>query len=93
MLKTSALKTWSGDWLKYGGGGQVWNALVYDPDFNQLYMATGNGFPWNQNYRSDGGGDNLFISSIIAVDADTGRYHWHYQETPGIAGITTPLPT
>ncbi|HEY6453820.1 MAG TPA: PQQ-dependent dehydrogenase, methanol/ethanol family [Steroidobacteraceae bacterium] len=83
VLKSKALKTWSGDWLKYGGGGQVWNALVYDPDFNQIYMATGNGFPWNQNYRSNGGGDNLFISSIIAVDADTGQYHWHYQETPG----------
>ncbi len=83
VLKAKALPTWSGDWLKYGGGGQVWNALVYDPDFNQIYMATGNGFPWNQNYRSNGGGDNLFISSIIAVDADTGAYHWHYQETPG----------
>jgi quinohemoprotein ethanol dehydrogenase len=83
VLQAKALKTWSGDWLKYGGGGQVWNALVYDPDFNQIYMATGNGFPWNQNYRSNGGGDNLFISSIIAVDADTGQYHWHYQETPG----------
>jgi quinohemoprotein ethanol dehydrogenase len=83
VLKSKALKTWSGDWLKYGGGGQVWNSLVYDPDFNQVYMATGNGFPWNQNYRSNGGGDNLFISSIIAVDADTGQYHWHYQETPG----------
>jgi quinohemoprotein ethanol dehydrogenase len=83
VLRSKALKTWSGDWLKYGGGGQVWNALVYDPDFNQIYMATGNGFPWNQNYRSNGGGDNLFISSIIAVDADTGQYHWHYQETPG----------
>jgi quinohemoprotein ethanol dehydrogenase len=83
VLKSVALKTWSGDWLKYGGGGQVWNALVYDPDFNQIYMATGNGFPWNQNYRSNGGGDNLFISSIIAVDADTGQYRWHYQETPG----------
>jgi quinohemoprotein ethanol dehydrogenase len=83
VLKSKALPTWHGDWLKYGGGGQVWNALVYDPDFNQVYMATGNGFPWNQNYRSNGGGDNLFISSIIAVDADTGRYRWHYQETPG----------
>ncbi|HTY94179.1 MAG TPA: PQQ-dependent dehydrogenase, methanol/ethanol family [Steroidobacteraceae bacterium] len=83
VLKTRALATWSGDWAKYGGGGQVWNALVYDPDFNQIYMATGNGFPWNQNYRSNGGGDNLFISSIIAVDADTGAYRWHYQETPG----------
>ena len=83
VLRNVALRTWSGDWLKYVGGGQVWNALVYDPDFNQLYMATGNGFPWNQNYRSDGGGDNLFISSIIAVDADTGQYRWHYQETPG----------
>ncbi|MGB6449936.1 MAG: PQQ-dependent dehydrogenase, methanol/ethanol family [Steroidobacteraceae bacterium] len=81
-LKKIALPTWHGQWWKYGGGGNVWNAIVYDPDFNQLYLATGNGYPWNENFRSEGKGDNLFLSSIIAVDADTGRYRWHYQETP-----------
>jgi quinohemoprotein ethanol dehydrogenase len=83
VLKRKAVPTWFGDWYKYGGGAHVWNALVYDPDFNQIYMATGNGFPWNQDYRSSDHGDNLFISSIVAVDADTGKYKWHYQETPG----------
>ena len=83
VLASKARPTWFGEWYKYGGGGHVWNALVYDPAFNQLYVGTGNGYPWNQNFRSAGKGDNLFIASIIALDADTGRYKWHYQETPG----------
>jgi quinohemoprotein ethanol dehydrogenase len=83
VLATKARPTWFGDWYRHGGGGHVWNALVYDPDFNQIYFGTGNGFPWNRNFRSAGRGDNLFISSIVAVDADTGQYRWHYQETPG----------
>ena len=84
VLAKIARPTWAGDGYRYGGGGgTVWNALVYDPDFNQLYLGTGNGFPWNRRFRSAGRGDNLFIASIIAVDADTGRYKWHYQESPG----------
>jgi quinohemoprotein ethanol dehydrogenase len=83
VLAKLARPTWFGDWYKYGGGGHVWNALVFDPDFNQLYLATGNGLPWNRQYRSAGKGDNLFIASIVALDADTGRYKWHYQEVPG----------
>ncbi|HEU5481354.1 MAG TPA: PQQ-binding-like beta-propeller repeat protein, partial [Candidatus Tumulicola sp.] len=84
VLATRARPTWSGDGYRYGGGGgTVWNALVYDPDFNQIYLGTGNGYPWNRSYRSDGRGDNLFIASIVALDADTGRYKWHYQESPG----------
>ncbi len=81
-LRTIALPTWHGHWWTSGGGGNVWNAIVYDADLNQLYLATGNGYPWNESFRSEGKGDNLFLSSIIAVDADTGRYLWHYQETP-----------
>lgn len=85
VLAAKARPTWFGKWYRYGGGGNVWNAIVYDPELNQLYLGSGNGFPWNPNFRSDGKGDNLFVSSIIAVDADTGRYKWHYQETPGDA--------
>lgn len=86
VLAKTARPTWFGnDWPRYGGGGHVWNALVFDPDFNQVYMATGNGLPWNHEIRSEGKGDNLFIASIVAVDADTGKYKWHYQETPGDA--------
>ena len=83
VLARIARPTWFGPWTAYRGGGQVWNAIVYDPDFNQLYIATGNGFPHNQKFRSAGQGDNLFIASIVALNADTGHYVWHLQETPG----------
>lgn len=84
VLAELARPTWAGEGYRYGGGGgTVWNALVYDPDFNQLYLGTGNGYPWNRRFRSAGRGDNLFIASIVALDADTGRYKWHYQESPG----------
>jgi quinohemoprotein ethanol dehydrogenase len=85
VLEKIAEPTWFGKWYEYGGGAHVWNAIVFDPELNQLYLPTGNGFPWNPHFRSEGKGDNLFISSIVAVDADTGQYRWHYQETPGDA--------
>jgi len=78
-----AAKTWAGEWWKYGGGGTVWNAITYDEEFNQIYLGTGNGAPWNHKIRSLGQGDNLFLSSIVALDADTGAYKWHYQTNPG----------
>jgi len=80
----AALATWTGDrWWHFGGGGTVWNAIVYDPDFNQLYLGVGNGSPLARAIRSPGGGDNLYLSSIVALDADTGRMRWYYQTTPG----------
>jgi len=80
----AAAKTWTGEnWWEIGGGGTVWNSIVYDADLNQLYIGTGNGSPWPRAIRSPGGGDNLFLSSIVALDADTGRMKWHYQTTPG----------
>jgi quinohemoprotein ethanol dehydrogenase len=78
-----AAKTWTGEWWKMGGGGTVWNAMTYDPEYNRIYLGTGNGAPWNQKIRSPGGGDNLFLCSIVALDADTGEYVWHYQTNPG----------
>ena len=78
-----AAKTWNGKWWEHGGGGTVWNGLTFDPEFNRVYLGTGNGSPWNQRMRSPGGGDNLFLCSIVALDADTGEYVWHYQTTPG----------
>jgi PQQ-dependent dehydrogenase (methanol/ethanol family) len=82
-IMTKAAATWSGQWWTLGGGGTVWDAIVYDPDFKQLIVGVGNGSPWNQQIRSPGGGDNLFLSSILALDAATGAYKWHYQTTPG----------
>jgi alcohol dehydrogenase (cytochrome c)/quinohemoprotein ethanol dehydrogenase len=78
-----AAKTWSGEWWKAGGGGTVWEGISFDPKLNLIYFGTGNGSEWNQAYRSAGRGDNLFLASIIAVDADSGAYVWHYQATPG----------
>lgn len=76
-------KTWTGEWWKIGGGGTAWDTIVYDPAFDQVLVGTGNGSPWNQRFRSPDGGDNLFLCSIVALDAKTGRYRWHYQTTPG----------
>lgn len=78
-----AAKTWHGEWWKVGGGGTVWDSISYDPDLNLLYLGVGNSAPWNPAVRSQGKGDNLFVSSIVALNADTGDYVWHYQTTPG----------
>jgi PQQ-dependent dehydrogenase (methanol/ethanol family) len=78
-----AAKTWTGEWWKQGGGGTAWDAFAFDPALNLLYVGTGNGQPWNRRVRSPEGGDNLFLSSIVALNADTGEYVWHYQTTPG----------
>ncbi|WP_241505778.1 PQQ-dependent dehydrogenase, methanol/ethanol family [Parahaliea mediterranea] len=79
-----AAKTWSGgEWWKNGGGGTVWDSMSYDPELDLLYIGSGNGSPWSRKLRSPGGGDNLFLSSIIALRPDTGEYVWHYQTAPG----------
>jgi PQQ-dependent dehydrogenase (methanol/ethanol family) len=78
-----AAKTWTGEWWKLGGGGTVWDSLSYDPELDLLYVGTGNGSPWSQRLRSPGGGDNLFLSSILALRPDTGELVWYYQTTPG----------
>ncbi|MBQ96193.1 MAG: PQQ-dependent dehydrogenase, methanol/ethanol family [Actinobacteria bacterium] len=88
----AAAKTWSGDVLGsesgIGGGGTVWDSMAYDPELDLLYFGVGNGSPWNRAYRSPGAdgagdGDNLYLSSIVAIRPDTGEYVWHYQTTPG----------
>jgi quinohemoprotein ethanol dehydrogenase len=78
-----AAKTWTGEWWKLGGGGTPWDSMTYDPDLGLIFVGTGNGSPVARGQRSPGGGDNLFLCSIVALDAKTGEYRWHYQETPG----------
>jgi quinohemoprotein ethanol dehydrogenase len=75
--------TWAGEWWKLGGGGTVWDSMAYDRDLDLLYIGVGNGGPWNRQLRSAGKGDNLFLSSIVALRGKTGEYVWHFQTTPG----------
>ncbi len=81
----AAAKTWdpAGKYWLNGGGGTPWDTITFDPDLNMVYIGTGNGSPWNRNIRSPSGGDNLYLASLVALNADTGKYVWHYQETPG----------
>ncbi len=78
-----AAETWTGEWWAAGGGGTAWDSMAYDPELDLLYIGTGNGGPWTSYARSPGGGDNLFLCSILALRPDTGELVWHYQTTPG----------
>ena len=79
-----AAATWpDGEWWTVGGGGTVWDSIAFDPELDLLYIGVGNGSPWPRALRTPGGGDNLFLCSIDALDPDTGEYLWHYHTTPG----------
>ncbi|HTQ13345.1 MAG TPA: PQQ-dependent dehydrogenase, methanol/ethanol family [Rhizomicrobium sp.] len=84
---TRALKTWDTTgkykFWKIGGGGAPWNSMAYDPRLDLFYFGTGNGNPWNRDLRSPKGGDNLYLSSVVALHAKTGKFAWAYQTTPG----------
>ncbi|HKR90279.1 MAG TPA: PQQ-dependent dehydrogenase, methanol/ethanol family [Phenylobacterium sp.] len=86
VLREKAAATWSdGAWKVTGGGGTVWDAMAYDPGLDLLFVGVGNGSPYDYVARSGGKGDNLFLSSIVALKPETGEYVWHYQTTPGEA--------
>ena len=70
--------TWPGD-LWQTGGSATWNGATYDPETNLIFAGTGNPAPWNSHLRP---GDNLFSSSTVAINPDTGKIVWHYQNTP-----------
>ncbi len=78
----AAAKTWGGEWWTLGGGGTVWDSIVYDPRTDLVLFGTGNAEPWNPAAHDRGEGDALYTASVVAVDASTGAYRWHFQETP-----------
>ena len=85
IFASSANDTWgnSGEWKTAGGGGTVWDSIIYDTVNDSVIFGVGNASPWNAETRDpEGNGDNYFLSSIVAVDADTGKYKWHFQTTP-----------
>jgi PQQ-dependent dehydrogenase (methanol/ethanol family) len=84
VLRETAAATWfDGAWKQTGGGGTVWDAITYDETNDLVLIGVGNGSPWSHAVRSGGRGDNLFLSSIVALQPETGEYVWHYQTTPG----------
>jgi quinohemoprotein ethanol dehydrogenase len=79
----AAAKTWGADFTKHGGGGgTAWNGITFDPETNRVYIGAGNAGAYDPLIRDPGDpkGDNLYTSSIVALDATTGKYIWHYQE-------------
>jgi quinohemoprotein ethanol dehydrogenase len=79
----AAAKTWDRNsrW-DMGAGGSPWDAINYDAETGLVLVGTGNAEPYSFEIRSPSGGTNLYTSSIIAIDAKTGRLKWHYQESP-----------
>jgi quinohemoprotein ethanol dehydrogenase len=77
-----AAATWNGEYWKTGTGGGPWDSITFDSELNRIYVGTGNAAPYDPEARSPGGGDNLYTASIVALDADTGAYMWHYQVNP-----------
>jgi PQQ-dependent dehydrogenase (methanol/ethanol family) len=75
-----ALKTWGGpDGWKKAAGGSTFAGVTYDAVLNLVYFGVDGPFPWSARDRR---GDNLFTESVVAVNADTGEYVWHYQTVP-----------
>ncbi len=73
-------KSWGGDSGKFGGGGG-WMTGSYDPALNLVYWGTANPAPdydWGQARP----GDNLYTSSVLALNPDNGDLKWHFQEIP-----------
>jgi alcohol dehydrogenase (cytochrome c) len=72
-------ETWEGDsWMH--GGASVWVTGSYDPALNLTYWGVGNAGP--DFTGDDRKGDNLYSSSVVALDPDTGKLKWHFQFSP-----------
>ncbi len=81
-VQEMAAKTWNGEWWKTGTGGGPWDDITFDEELGRIYVGTGNVSPVDPKTRWQEQGDNLFTAGIVALDAATGKYVWHYQENP-----------
>jgi alcohol dehydrogenase (cytochrome c) len=88
----SGTESWPGDTYLHGGG-TTWMPGTYDPELNTLYWGTGNASP---DYDGDvRPGDDLYTSSVLAINPDTGKLKWYFQFTPhdvyDYDGVETPV--
>ena len=83
-LYLRAMATWGEGWYERTKGcGSVWDAMVYDEQTDQLIIGTGGPAPLDPTLRGKGAGDELFTNAVVALDADTGDYRWHFSQVPG----------
>lgn len=78
-----AAKTWDPEFLPNAAGGSAWEDITYDPVTGLVYIGVGGASPWSPSDRGKKRGDELFTNSIVALNARTGDYVWHFQTTPG----------
>jgi quinohemoprotein ethanol dehydrogenase len=82
-IMKKAAASWGKDEFKNTKGcGSPWDAITYDPVLKQLYFGVAGPAPWNPQDRAPDMGDELFSTAIVAVNAETGAYAWHYTTTP-----------
>lgn len=83
-LYRRAMATWGEGWYEHTKGcGSVWDAMVYDEQTDQLIIGTGGPAPFNPTLRGKGAGDELFTNAVVALDAKSGDYRWHFSQVPG----------
>ena len=79
-----AAKTWNGQWWKYGGGGTPWDGIAYDPEAEPDLRRHRQRIALERATIAAPAAATISTSaSIVALNADTGKYVWHYQTTPG----------
>ncbi len=89
--KETGGNTWPDNGSYKHGGASLWNTPSVDPKLNEIYFSTSNASPWVGSERE---GDNLFTASIVALNAETGEYKWHYQQVHhDLWDFDSPSPT